>query len=143
MSEGQKGAVSGYRNESQRDPRRPERDLCLIKYGLYVIPSGFEVKGFSHPPLRGPPSPKGRLTDTEAVLFSVSVFNFQLSILSFQFYLRRKFSLLPFPLSLTNKANICGTQKKKPPYGGFFHLGLRRGKYCGFGKRDEGRGDYP
>ena len=25
---------------------------CLIKYGWYVIPSGFEVKGFPHPPLR-------------------------------------------------------------------------------------------
>ena len=39
---------------------------------------------------------RGRLTDTEAVLFSVSVFNFQLSILSFQFYPRR----LPLPSAL-------------------------------------------
>ena len=39
---------------------------------------------------------RGRPTDTEAVLFSVSVFNFQLSILSFQFYPRR----LPLPSAL-------------------------------------------
>ena len=32
--------------------------------------------GFPHPPLRGPPSPKGRPTDTEAILFSVYVFDF-------------------------------------------------------------------
>ena len=30
----------------------PSGTYCLIKYGLYVIPSGFEVKGFPHPPLR-------------------------------------------------------------------------------------------
>ena len=33
-------------------PDIPSGTYCLIKYGLYVIPSGFEVKGFPHPPLR-------------------------------------------------------------------------------------------
>ena len=33
-------------------PDIPSGTYCLIKYGLYVIPSGFEVKDFPHPPLR-------------------------------------------------------------------------------------------
>ena len=33
-------------------PDIPSGTYCLIKYGLYVIPPGFEVKVFPHPPLR-------------------------------------------------------------------------------------------
>ena len=67
------------RNET---PDIPSGTYCLIKYGLYVIPSGFEVKGFPHPPLRGPPSPKGRLTDTEKPTVGLTRFIFSRNMIS-------------------------------------------------------------
>ena len=51
--------------------------------------------GFPHPPLRGPPSPKGRLTDTEAV--SSSILNFQFSIFNAP---KAHRALFPLPFSL-------------------------------------------
>ena len=78
------------RNET---PDIPGGTYCLIKYGLYVIPSGFEVKGFPHPPLRGPPSPKGRPTDTEAIYREV--------VGEGETSTRRIYNLSPFPFPLS------------------------------------------
>ena len=85
-------------------PDIPSGTYCLIKYGLYVFPSGFEVKGFPHPPLRGPPSLLGKADGYRSSLICGMGFNFQLSILSFQFYPRR----LPLPSALgPGPSSLC------------------------------------
>ena len=78
---------------------------CLIKYRWYVIPSGFEVKGFPHPPLRGPPSLLGKADGYRSSLICGMGFNFQLSILSFQFYPCRRHT---FPSALgPGPSSLC------------------------------------
>ena len=45
------------------------------------FPVWFLFIGFPHPPLRGPPSPKGRLTDTEKPTVGLTRFIFSLNMI--------------------------------------------------------------
>ena len=66
-----KGAAGGISSAHKTNSAKRKISLYVKFVGF---PIWLAVIGFPHPPLRGPPSPKGRPTDTEAISFSLLFF---------------------------------------------------------------------